>query len=1121
MAPTVRQAVSELRSLAKQIDTAAREAGPAACPELLEWCSGPLLLLLRWLGDPSEADQQLSPSAPWLRPTYTDIPVQAPDPHGGQSDEAEAAAALPGLLRRLRDELAGVFAPGGLTLQPRRRSTSAGGPRTRRPRAPVVNRGAHHPPAPSSLVLDDSVAAAWTQRKTAVERSRYAVLCALRRVRRRQLRCMRSSLLLSLRDPSAKSVSAPVPVQWGRPLADSGVLKGLEVPCRAVLEAFPEADDPAEASLRLCMFAQVGCDTADRQAQDSESEDDSRPARARGQWESYSIRVSVEASPTAEGGFGGLELVLSPLQPTCCVVTAIRHTWPDAHPPNGRDDGALTMRLPSLAPGERHDVLALGEVRAVGLTELSFDVGPRPWGTDEQRLVARAAAAFAGVSEKEVRIVSVGEPDRGVASVTLAFPQARAPRDAQRSLLQAIRMESAGMPFRVKSARPQIPTNSDVSVQLRFRFRDAAGDDGDDDDGDGSTLRRTVSFSKTADIGDCMSAEVSLSERWGFHSARVREEVFRHNICTILDLLEEQDVGDNAQRWRLEVRRILSSHLYDHPLSQLRDTKLMRELLWAANGGTVDIQDPAERTAVAASVRHQRCVLNPRPRNACRSRRHTVYADGGGLPPAVRALHDACVVFHNELVRIEQSEEQLARSVAALPPPSPASTPSRRQAPPAEVTPPAEPTRGITWQSPSPSAAADVEPATQTSAPPTAQPSVQPAAGPPHPLTSPPHVPEPRRKVRRRRESEAELTRRASTTARLRAEALAATRLPRPAVPQPVPGQRRHSRQQRQPAARPSYTPRTGYSDVSSPNGDGRNGSRQIAARARAGPRRARGQLHSPNPARARSLSPGVASCTSKTTDRSSRSQSSHYSLSDSDVERRQRRGTGHLTRSSVSARWDLQTELGPAVVPGRVARASVREPSRSSSVSPRLRTWLRNKHHAEEALGKGPADSTPPRRLKAPYGPPARGWSPGPVKAGDRAVVSKDHAAVVAAHRSIGLSTPDNVPRMLGRQCVVDRVDYDAGLASVRFASADSRSPRAAPRIPVALLRPMSPPPPPRRAARFAALFAAPASAIAAAAATAKVLRVQTRPDAAPRVRRSRSADRIQRQPALAPSVG
>eukprot|EP01062_Namystynia_karyoxenos_P038560 TRINITY_DN2799_c0_g1_i2.p1 TRINITY_DN2799_c0_g1~~TRINITY_DN2799_c0_g1_i2.p1 ORF type:complete len:1139 (+),score=283.61 TRINITY_DN2799_c0_g1_i2:114-3419(+) len=999
---SLRQSIAELRDLLRQVDAAVgtrRSDDLGRCGDMVAWCSAHGLSLLRWLGEPGEVDQ-LAPTAPWL----------APDPGGApQSDpDRDTAASLPVLVDRLRGDLAELLLPQqGQRQRPRAGSAVSASGRSRsspRPKAPCVR-------------LDAELGALWDERVTAIERGRYAVLRALRRLRKRQLGAMRAALAAQWRGARAPPGVPPLPSAWAHPRGSSAPgpqqFARLDLPCRAPLEAFP-AQAADESPLRLYLFAQVGCDSAERPSSprssggaDDEGSDTgsgvggAAAARARGQWEGFTMRVRIECSSSAREGYSGMELIMRPLK-TTCKVRQLRHTWLDWADPVAHSDGALSIKVPDLGPGECHDLLVLGEVRAVGMTELVLGVGASPWGPEEHQLVASAAANAAGVPEGELRIVSVSDVVRGTARVTVAFPQTPFPREAQRALQQFL--PSGGLQFTVRSAMPRSPEEPDLCANLRFRFR---GETEEAADGGGARLGRTVSFSKHNDVGDALTAEVGLAERWGHHSARVREEVFRHNICTILDHFDLDDDQNgrtvDATEWCREVRRILVSPLYDHPLSQLRDSPMLRQLIWAAAGGLTGVQDMGERRAIAASVRSQRHIANLHPADPSPELRHQVYSPRGpaGVPAPLRPLLQNCELFLNELLRIELAEERLAKSVAALPPtvphPQPPAVPQPQppaappaaapaaaaaaeapRAAPAERRPPQQQqpqgweqpphrppqTRGLSWQSPSPDISTPPQQAVPT---------------PPH---APAHHPQ------RRKQPAAARRDRPSAGSMTPPEAPAAA----PARPDRPPGggsrrsaslggpRRRASGTFHPPAAaRPrgehSAKPRAGGGSLAPPPPRAGSGTAAPATAAHAWnsgerPRPVSPSLSSPDRrgnscnghrngrhrARRGSRSPSVRSTQSSRSDRSSA-------------------GSAVSSRAALRGRWDLQS---PSLFAGRRSlwravteqtalpsdeaqrpRPASRERGGTAAappnaLTPRLRAWMGHKDHADEALGRG-----------------------------------------------------------------------------------------------------------------------------------------------------------------------
>eukprot|EP01065_Artemidia_motanka_P034835 TRINITY_DN4272_c0_g1_i3.p1 TRINITY_DN4272_c0_g1~~TRINITY_DN4272_c0_g1_i3.p1 ORF type:complete len:961 (+),score=329.65 TRINITY_DN4272_c0_g1_i3:1200-4082(+) len=356
--------------------------------------------------------------------------------------------------------------------------------------------------------------------------------------------------------------------------------------------------------------------------------------------------------------------------------------WPDADGSASPDYGGLEIDLPNLQPGCARDVLVLGQVRCVGLTELVFHVGARPWEQEDKRRLRHNVAHAIGEDPAEVRFAEMGEVgEDGCVVVRAAFPHHPHPRIAQRRLLMLAdeSPDETGLYIPLTSAQPAQPRRPDVRCAVHFRYSEVDSElsgsallqQGSNlssstvsrADSRGTSPRPRVAFDSANDVAHTASAEMCLAERVGMASGRVREEVFRQNLCTVLGRGSPGAGQEERRRLLHDLLRILSSHMYDHPLSGLRETVLFRELLYAAVEGEVGLNDPNEWVALLRSLREQRHVPNRDPLDPHPMRRHRLFLPSG---TAVGRVHDAVVRIHSEVTRLEYHETEAEQLAAAL-----------------------------------------------------------------------------------------------------------------------------------------------------------------------------------------------------------------------------------------------------------------------------------------------------------------------------------------------------------------------------------------------------------------------------------------------------------------------
>eukprot|EP00756_Hemistasia_phaeocysticola_P021366 Hpha_TRINITY_DN15770_c6_g4::TRINITY_DN15770_c6_g4_i1::g.41365::m.41365 len=349
--------------------------------------------------------------------------------------------------------------------------------------------------------------------------------------------------------------------------------------------------------------------------------------------------------------------------------------WAEKGGSVGADYAGLELELPNLGSGNTRDVLVLGQVRCVGLTELVFHIGARPWEAEDKRRLRFNVAHAIGEDPSELRFADMSDVDEdGCITVHAAFPSHRHPRIVQRRLLCLAEesAEDSGLFVPLASARPAQPRHADVRVAVQFRFSDSTDElsrsvsdsslqpptaaNSYRSDGTQGTPRPRVVFDTARDVAHTATAELRVAERGGMASGRVREEVFRQNLCTILGGRGYcSATSDDRKKLLLDLLRILSAHMYDHPISELRETKLFRELLYAAVEGEVALNDAHEWNALLRSLREQRHVINAQPLDPHPMRRHWIYKNRGGT---VAQVHNAVVRLHSEVTRLEYLETE-------------------------------------------------------------------------------------------------------------------------------------------------------------------------------------------------------------------------------------------------------------------------------------------------------------------------------------------------------------------------------------------------------------------------------------------------------------------------------
>eukprot|EP01059_Diplonema_ambulator_P009932 TRINITY_DN19915_c0_g1_i1.p1 TRINITY_DN19915_c0_g1~~TRINITY_DN19915_c0_g1_i1.p1 ORF type:complete len:1112 (+),score=249.27 TRINITY_DN19915_c0_g1_i1:43-3336(+) len=578
---------------------------------LAEWVARNLLLALRWLGSSTEAGCHFHPALVWLGGEGSTPPP---------SRVSQALSELPTLVGKLVDALRPVFLQDHGTL-----SGSSRRPSDLYSKLLTSVATFHRNKATLDLVIFHVVTAICTLRSYHLLRLNQALPTYLNKVEKGNLDTEPGSQLLE---------DLPVCAGWDKAPAASGKFQRLEMPCRAKLE---EMNGVSREDLKLCMFTQVGCG----ETTDSDEE---------GQWEGYTVRVCVSVDATAMTAYENLQLTVSSMTPGC-EIKGIRTTLSSYDSEEWNEANDVVVTLPTINPGHQHDLLVLGSVRSVGLVEVVFYVGAAPWTREDHRRLRVALAVASGVELDQLRFAEVGDVDEdGCAGVLCAFPDHKQPRIAQATLLNVLSdcttPGDRGLPYAVKYFGAAQPTTPDISAQLKFRFQHLE----DKESPPKASKGKAVVFNTTKDVGDTLSEGACLAERWGMHSARVREEVFRQNLCTVLDRVHAE--SDDSNKWKKELVKTLTSPLYDHPLSELRQTRLVKELLWIALSDTVDNDDPNERSAIISSLRLQRHIANTDPINPAAEARHTLFST---YPSEVTAgLHRACTAINDELQRMNR-----------------------------------------------------------------------------------------------------------------------------------------------------------------------------------------------------------------------------------------------------------------------------------------------------------------------------------------------------------------------------------------------------------------------------------------------------------------------------------
>eukprot|EP00755_Sulcionema_specki_P005609 Sspe_Gene.33229::Locus_16238_Transcript_1_1_Confidence_1.000_Length_3211::g.33229::m.33229 len=596
---SLEKAAEELHGLVRQINHAVAKKGVLEEHDdlFIQWVITRVVLLLRWLGEPSECRSHFHPTSQWQQSPGVEV--------------AEAFRELPSLLEALHRKLHNILFPN---------VKKAGSDRLKLTRQ-VVFSFLHHQASLESAFIAAAVAV-WRLRNHS-----YQQLLAW---------CRSSDLTLN-GDSTSLLPDLPVAKAWAHPPGCGTGLEHLAIPIRSKLEPL---EGVASSFLRLSIFAQVGCDD------DVEAD----------QWESFVVRVHVSVLGSCPTPYTGLVLGLMAAGPTC-DIKSVRSTVPnlverwldnDSHETVG-----VEVELPPLDGGNSFDLLLLGSVRVVGLLKLTVYVGAAPWGRSDHRRLRESLASACGISLAQLRLVEVGEvDDDGCAKVVCAFPEHPRPRVAQTNLIDIINSANQadfGFPNEIREAIPAQPSAPDICASLQFRVSEDVGEAGKVKPKNGK-----VAFSCTTDIQDSLAAEICLAERWGHHSARVREEVFRQNLCTVFEREDPCFDGEAAatkeigERWKKKVLGILGSPLYDVPASELRDTPLAKDLYWTVAGGEVDIYDPGERRAIIESMQLQRHVPNREPQ--CSSRGHQLFINSLSTQGQ---LHRAVVDVFSELVRME------------------------------------------------------------------------------------------------------------------------------------------------------------------------------------------------------------------------------------------------------------------------------------------------------------------------------------------------------------------------------------------------------------------------------------------------------------------------------------
>ena len=573
---------------------------------LAEWCSRNALLVLRWLGDTTEIGAHFNPSSVWLEDERS-----MPPP----AEVSEAITELPNLLDSLLGQLNPIFSEEAISGSTRK---------------PKLQASIEH----------------FNQHRNALDLAIFKTIREICRIREYHVlrldeaihKCYRA---IQFGDGSSLGsepgeqliVNLPISRHWNVPPAASGKYLQLEPTCRNKLEP---VEGVSSGDLRLSIFAQVGC------GESLEFDDE-------GQWEGFTVRICVSVDDNAKSPFDDLQLTVSTLSPGC-EMKSIRTTLESYDEEVWHESSEIRVLLPPIQAGHQHDILILGHVRSVGLVEIVIRVGAAPWTLEDHRRLRIALATAAGVEAEHLRFAEVGDvQEDGCASVHCAFPDHPKPRAAQSTLLSVLsdckNPGDRGLPYSVSYFGPAQPTIPDMNATLTFRSQMTDPQVTPPRDRNNT---RGVAFNTTKDVGDTVMVDVCLAERWGFHSGRVREEVFRQNLCTILSRVNgEISFDSDHTKWHKELAKTVTSPLYDHPLSELRQTLLVKELLWIALGGVVKTDDPGERKAIIASLRAQKCVVNPQPINTAPECRHSLYTKKDSH--VISALHLACLQVNDEV----------------------------------------------------------------------------------------------------------------------------------------------------------------------------------------------------------------------------------------------------------------------------------------------------------------------------------------------------------------------------------------------------------------------------------------------------------------------------------------
>eukprot|EP01062_Namystynia_karyoxenos_P025021 TRINITY_DN19804_c0_g1_i2.p1 TRINITY_DN19804_c0_g1~~TRINITY_DN19804_c0_g1_i2.p1 ORF type:complete len:1270 (+),score=261.55 TRINITY_DN19804_c0_g1_i2:67-3810(+) len=723
-------------------ERAAPRPGEALGP-LQRWAARTLALVLRWLGDPENAEAVLQPGSAWLQ--------------GGPQSCAEAAERIPTAVSALAKEV-GLLARAGA---PHRKSDSqthrTGTSQQSLPAPSPARRGksaAGRPPtgasarrAPAGETLCARLAEAFDARCARLSLLAGEVVCLLVPLRRQHLMVVADAA----DKPPTEADLLPLPAAWAESPFSGGKYPLFEERAQCRLE--PMKDGESSCGLRLCLFSQTGL-TPVRSPTSSPREEQPQQSL----WDDFTLRVHISpAQPQLAAQLRGpMRLVCSPQQN--CELTEVSTSLPDApvlwrdaaagtvvrmvpgplvqslarapylgtvqgrtestvevawhapgeggppdgalpsrvtaetrgtwtkggpklvretwRPPPPDGDGGVTVQLPPIPPGGERDLLVLGRVRCVGITELVFRVGAAPWEDADKRRLRVALAAAIQESPEQLRFAQTSEvAEDGCAKVHAAFPHHSHPRLAQRQLLALAQdsAENSELPLQLLSATPVAPTAADLVCSLHVAFTDGGsprrGQNGEADPLGCSNLSFSatlpnssmsrkdskVSFKSERDVAHSLTECVSLAERGGQASGRVREEIFRQNLCS--KLVRGMQSDGNVQGSQLAAT--LESPLYDHPLSELRQTRLCRELLWIALGGEVALNDPQEWRAIVQSLQSQRHIANPVPIQPGVLRRHVLYAPP--QPTTLHRLREALIELNSELVRAEL-EAQWARA---------------------------------------------------------------------------------------------------------------------------------------------------------------------------------------------------------------------------------------------------------------------------------------------------------------------------------------------------------------------------------------------------------------------------------------------------------------------------